>query len=705
MSRRYRLAFLGISLVILLAVGFLVTGSLSFLINDFWFTAGLLLLITLSLIDQPHFSKDSNIFINCITAALSLLLVPVDNRDPLFWAFFVVVMYLLISSYTLMILRNKKLGEEPRFVQFLSRANRFLGQPETLFSAFFLWGAAKQFGSDSAQFSALFWYWVVFMIFNTPKAASLIEKLSRKETYQTGSQKIGEVIAVKSKHDFLARIENDDILDTPTFVEFIATNKGEHRLGYITKISLLHDEKWAHIYSPSRGLSLAGINNHNAIPGVVYLADIESPNAFLNRFVGIVAPGTTVSEMYFSYEGRTPIEVGNLLEVALRSDTVIYQVTDACIECDNLKGSDEDKATLGKAVQLGIWNNLQYKFDSCGWVPDPSEAVMRVTRLDSTPEITDDEMVVGLIPDSGYPVIMNKTIAVTHHLAILGVTGTGKSHFARRLIRNLASDDLKVIVVDLTGEYVQFFPDLCPVISSEDSKKSFEAIEVLAKETGKFTNQQDRGLIEQKERELKTSFYSSIKSFLEGPEQKSVFEIPDISNKSSIFEYVRWFFWVLFETAKTQGSFGKRVCVVLEEAHTVVPEYGSMGTSDNASKASVNSIAQIALQGRKYDIGLVVIAQRTANVSKTILTQCNSIIAFQEFDKTSTDFLSNYMGASHLKALSSLKFRNGIAVGKAFKSTVPMLFEVPLEDDKPEQPSTTPDVHDSFSDDIKLGTN
>lgn len=122
---------------------------------------------------------------------------------------------------------------------------------------------------------------------------------------------------------------------------------------------------------------------------------------------------------------------------------------------------------------------------------------------------------------------------------------------------------------------------------------------------------------------------------------------------------------------------------MLEEAHTVVPEYNAMGSSDNASKASVNSIAQIALQGRKYNIGLIVIAQRTANVSKTILTQCNSIIAFQEFDKTSTDFLSSYMNQSHLKTLSTLKFRTGIAVGKAFKSTVPMLFEVPFEPENP----------------------
>lgn len=152
----------------------------------------------------------------------------------------------------------------------------------------------------------------------------------------------------------------------------------------------------------------------------------------------------------------------------------------------------------------------------------------------------------------------------------------------------------------------------------------------------------------------------------------------------------------MFETSKTKANFGKRVCVVLEEAHTVVPEYNSMGVNDNASKASVNSIAQIALQGRKYNIGLIVIAQRTANVSKTILTQCNSIVAFQEFDKTSTDFLSSYMSPSHLKALSTLKFRTGIAVGKAFKSTVSMLFEVPYIKEEPQCPTEVEDKEDEF---------
>ena len=103
----------------------------------------------------------------------------------------------------------------------------------------------------------------------------------------------------------------------------------------------------------------------------------------------------------------------------------------------------------------------------------------------------------------------------------------------------------------------------------------------------------------------------------------------------------------------------------------------TMGTSENASKATVNSISQIALQGRKYEIGFIVIAQRTANVSKTVLTQCNSIIAFQELDKTTSEFLANYMGRDYVEMLPTLKPRMAIAMGKAFRSTAPMLFEVP----------------------------
>lgn len=141
MSKRYRLALMILSLVVLLAVGFYFNGNFSFAINDFWFSSGLLLLILLSLVDQPFFSKDCNIFVNAVTAALSLLLVPANERSVAFWIFLEITIYLIISSYILMWLRSRELSQEHILMQIFARINRQLGKPETIFSAFFLWGA------------------------------------------------------------------------------------------------------------------------------------------------------------------------------------------------------------------------------------------------------------------------------------------------------------------------------------------------------------------------------------------------------------------------------------------------------------------------------------------------------------------------------------------------------------------------------------
>lgn len=122
----------------------------------------------------------------------------------------------------------------------------------------------------------------------------------------------------------------------------------------------------------------------------------------------------------------------------------------------------------------------------------------------------------------------------------------------------------------------------------------------------------------------------------------------------------------------------KRVCIVLEEAHTIVPEWNSIGGDDaKATQSLLNSINQVALQGRKYGVGFIVIAQRTAIVSKTILTQCNSIIAFQQFDNTSKDFLSNYLSAELTDALPNLKERYAIVSGKGFRIKKPVIIRVP----------------------------
>ena len=85
-----------------------------------------------------------------------------------------------------------------------------------------------------------------------------------------------------------------------------------------------------------------------------------------------------------------------------------------------------------------------------------------------------------------------------------------------------------------------------------------------------------------------------------------------------------------------------------------MPEPTTMGVGDHDSRGLVGKIAQIALQGRKYGVGLLVISQRTATVSKSILTQCNTVISFTCFDDTSLNFLNNVFGQTHVSLIPNL---------------------------------------------------
>lgn len=680
MTKVYRLSLLALSFLLLIGLGLFIRQDFSFLLNDFWFTSGLLLLVLLSLIDQPHFSKDTNVFVNAVTAAVSLLLVPAANRDALFWTFFSFVAYLTVSSYILMWLRQNPLNEEKKSVQLFSRLNRQIGRPEAIFSAFFLWGGIRQFGLASSEFNYLLWFWIIFMILNIPALAKTIEGLFITIKVKNDKEAIGQIFGVQSKNTFLVKLAESRTQTTRIFdfVEFKYSIDNQIKKGLILDVYLLNQEQWVKVLTTQEIEKIFSdqviFSTHT--PDLVYKIAIIPTTDYLDRFIGLVTENSTIEKIKFVYNSKAAIAEGQLLELNIRNERVLYQVIEGTTKIELLENKNQTGLIIAEAIQLGTWNNATLRFEQYGWVPSINTPIYLATNISDVP-LQPTEYVIGSIPGTNYPVIINKEVAITHHTAILGVTGSGKSVFVRNLIGQIVNDTTKVIIIDLTGEYRAKIAAIQPIVSDASGDNAFKAIEEIATEERKFANQRNYTTIKAAEKVIKTEFHTSIKTFLEGNTTEAIFELPDISNNSEIIEYTKWFFWVLFKTAKVEKSFGKRVCVVLEEAHTIVPELNSMGVSDFASKATVNSIAQIALQGRKYNIGFFVIAQRTANVSKTVLTQCNSIIVFQEFDKTSSDFLSNYLGAEYIKALPTLRFRQAIAVGKAFKSNVPMIFEVP----------------------------
>lgn len=681
MTRKYRVILLAITSIILIIIGLAIEGTFSILLTRFWFSSGLLLLILLSLIDQPFFSKDSNVFVNAVTASISLLLVPKESIDATFYFFVIFITYLLLSSYILMCVRKNPLNEELKIVQFTSRLNRIIGKPDVIFSAFFLWGAVNQYNIGSGKFSALLWFWIVFMLLNVPELARAIEKLFEKSN-KINAENIGVIFGVQSQNTFLVKLNSScKNINLFEFVEFKYSFDAKIRRGLVCDMMLLDQEQWIKVITNDEIDQLfveqKMLKDH--ISDYVYKIEKSPCCNYLDKFIGIITEGSVINKARFLYNSNVEISEGNLLEVMVNKNKVLYQIVEGKTQIEQLLNKNQSGFIIGEAIQLGTWNKEKCQFDKFGWVPEINTPIYLASDIDIC-KINKNEVIIGYLPNTNYPVVINKVLAITHHMAVIGVTGTGKSVFSRNIVREyLKDDDIKVICIDFTGEYAIKFSDIkpTPIISDDISVELFKDIDFIESQ---IENNYNKDTDSSKERKIKVfrQVHEKVEAFIKSDTSRlSVFELPEVQNTAGVMKYTQTFFKALFKIAKEKQSYGKRVCLVLEEAHTIIPESNFAGISDKVSQPLINSIAQIALQGRKYNIGLLVIAQRTANVSKTILTQCNSIVSFQEFDKTSTDFLANYFGSDIACTLTKLKFKQAVAAGKAFRSSVPMIFDVP----------------------------
>lgn len=68
------------------------------------------------------------------------------------------------------------------------------------------------------------------------------------------------------------------------------------------------------------------------------------------------------------------------------------------------------------------------------------------------------------------------------------------------------------------------------------------------------------------------------------------------------------------------------IALFCDEAHLYIPERTG---SDGVDEISVGIFERIAKEGRKYGVGLVVISQRPSEVNRTVLSQCNNVIAMR----------------------------------------------------------------------------
>lgn len=689
-------------IIALLGANYFFTGNLfpSTNTKELWFYSGIFMVLFSILFIEPYYTSPKNVITNAIP--LLLVFLSIENtfeNKILWWIAVAIILALLFFSIIAMALEDKNKSPnhlKNRFSETLKKLVVIVGKGKIIYSAVFLLFLFVNITSKpSEDFYQIFdSYFVILLIF-----WGLILSIDPKEINNTFSLKkkqlegdaIGEIFGVQSRKIFLVKLFEDRKYITKfNVVKFRYSMQDTKDLtitGIVFDTYLLNQEKWAKILQLG-SLDLA--SDVKLEKNVVYKVSNEQEVADMSKklkidnLVGVVIEGSNIGKIKFEYSKKNDdLQEGDLLELKVNDKRLFYQVINGSTEKEKLEARNETGFIEGEAIQLGEWQNDKLSFQKFGWVPSINTPIFKAdtSNIDvKTFEYPDYKL--GVIPGTTLPSVLNLRDAVSHHMALLGVTGSGKSFLARVIIDQIKSDT-KIICVDFNKEFVTTLtPAPTNIISDEKAKEISGKIDWINNELEKFGNQQDKAQIAAKQSEIKSTLKTEIEAFLNDQTCNiKVFELPDVSNTTGILDYTKYFFKVLFEIAKDRqiANNSAKICVVLEEAHTIIPEWNFAGSSDKTSQSLVNSIGQITLQGRKYGVGFLVIAQRTANVSKTVLTQCNTVVCFQAFDETSFNFLGNYVGKDMVQTLPNLKQFHAIVAGKAVKSNMPIIIDLKRE--------------------------
>jgi hypothetical protein len=408
-------------------------------------------------------------------------------------------------------------------------------------------------------------------------------------------------------------------------------------------------------------------------------------------FVGLVAENTSINKLYVEVIREDEVSEGVVLEATIKETPVLYQITDGLTREEIVSQRNTRGYARAEARKIGHWDAGKSSFNLVKWIPAMHSPVFQ--SVGPSEEL--DETAIGNLPSTKYPVkIKDIHQMVTHNTAILGILGVGKSFLAIELLERMFSENIKVVCLDLTNQYAQ---ELRPFYDDDGEKECLKKIKAAAdKDRDNLEESQSKGgSIEN----LKASILEDLHAFLSdtcasklkiyNPAQVTAsIQTRDLRSakidkdwsqvaplrETTPAEFTRIVAEACLTVCQDQMRERAKVCLVFEEGHSLVPEFNNLIV--DSDKHAVAGTARAILQGRKYGMGCLLISQRTANVTKTILNQCNTVFAFRTFDDTGMAFLENYLGSDYAHVLPSLEERHVVFFGKASCCENPALMRV-----------------------------
>lgn len=457
------------------------------------------------------------------------------------------------------------------------------------------------------------------------------------------------------------------------------------------------------------------------------ISTFEGPST--RRFSFLVNPGRKVHRGQF-----IQIETGGGKLIGRIAD--ILKTNRYYMRPESVKEFEKSGKPMGEIFPVAEWEYLVAEVRALGVLADGMfrEASFPVSPGDSVLEPEDkvlerffgldpEGLHLGRVPYHDVDVRLDMTRLFQKHLAILALSGGGKSYLAAVLIEELLKrkpeeGQLATLIIDPHGEYSSFAEDegysaktrvfpsseirigvsnlsiyhLCrfmPRLSPVQVRELDKVARELRKAKRGYSLSDLIEAVEAKE-EMKSPVRDVLVSVLTELAMTGIFgasdyppleelarlgglSVVDLSEEIGIRKkqiIVAYLAGKLFE-ARRNGIIPPFL-LVLEEAHQFAPEAAA-----KEQAISKPIITQIAREGRKFHASLCLISQRPKYLATTALAQCNTHFILRinnPYDLKHIEESSEGITSDVVKRISSLRVGSGLLAGEAVN--FPLFIEI-----------------------------
>lgn len=706
LSQQQRLFLLIFELAILCIASCLAFGHV-FPGNDdkgLWFNTALLCLIFGVRLDTPFFATPADVILYTAPAILTLLQGnswgTSNNLGKAVYSVALVTSFVAAAAGMVAILTKDSKQSKLLWCSNFARAiSETIGRPRFIYSIVILYALYAFHRQSPKELGLISTAWFLIVVGGVEEFWKCSKRLWYLVKLVPSLTVNGQVVAYQTPNIILIRQSKDSILN-PDDTVAIADPLGKSRFALVLD-SVGRDDGVL-----VRAIELADANPNveigkrisalspNSVARIDSSDSCVSQTKFVKKkasLVGIVAPDTSVERLFFEVVKNEGLEEGRLVEVEIGGRVVTYQLVNGLTKEEVVQQKNTYGFARAQAQKIGEWDSSSVRFRFAKWLPIPNAPIF----LKSVTEYETKIEAIGHFPKSDYGVTLHRrngeevglAALVTHNTAILGILGVGKSSLAMELVERMMAQRIKVVCIDLTNQYAK---ELAPYYDEARETESLKRLQ----EIGKIGKKNVTKNVE--EGGSKSAFAKAVKDDLEQFLAEETFALLKVYNPAHFevwkqdskpygetasmasltpAEITHLISDAVIKIVENLGMTDKaRVCIVYEEAHTLVPEWNSAVAEGD--KAAANGTARAILQGRKYGLGCLLITQRTANVTKTILNQCNTVFAMRTFDETGKDFLSNYLGREYADMLPNLEERHAVFFGRASSCENPVLIRV-----------------------------